>query len=153
MDVFLLQFGSPVPQAAIVPAGEHYHAVVAHSAASRCHSNSSCSPHAASQGRGNRSKVKVTEFSNQTPWMSLCLFHTRLLSGWPCYDADETKGEVEERSEEVRQRDVVWEVAVFHQCVVVVAIKHVWILHEALNKEERMDAKHVWCYKSYLDVV
>lgn len=46
VDVFLLQFGSLFPQTAVVPAGEHYHAVVAHSTAPRCHSHSGCRSHA-----------------------------------------------------------------------------------------------------------
>lgn len=46
VDVFLLQFGSLFPQTAVVPASEHYHAVVAHSTAPRCHSHSGCRSHA-----------------------------------------------------------------------------------------------------------
>lgn len=63
VDVFLLQYGRSLIRAAVVPAGEHCHAVVAHSAASGRYNHASCGAHAV-QERKRKRKTALTCFFN-----------------------------------------------------------------------------------------
>lgn len=56
-DVFLLEYGRRLIRAAVVPAGEHCHAVVAHSAASGCYNHPSCGTHAVEERRRKRKRA------------------------------------------------------------------------------------------------
>lgn len=55
----------------------------------------------------------------------------------PYYDANETKGEVEDSGKQIGEGDVVRKLNVLHHGVVVVAVKKVGILHKTLHIDER----------------
>lgn len=133
-DVLLLQLGLLLSQRTVVPAGERYHAVVVAGPAPCRHGH----PSYRSQPV-NHSQSRSDVFHNRHLTQNLHSFPPN----WPCHDANETKRDVEDDREEVRQRDVVGEVRGHHQCVFVEAVKQVGELHEPLRTSRGFSSQNI----------